>query len=60
MLSSNVTFSNLTTKELLDLAEDVMREDREYLADFNAAIDRVQERQEEFRAEHPTWGTRYA
>jgi len=55
-----VTFSNLTTKELLDLAEDVMREDREYLADFNAAIDRVQERQEEFRAEHPTWGTRYA
>ncbi len=34
---SNVTFSNLTTQELLKHAEGMMREDQEYLKDFNAA-----------------------
>jgi hypothetical protein len=28
-----------TTEELLDLAEDVMRKDREFLKDFNVAVD---------------------
>ena len=37
-LSLNVTSSDLTTEELLHLAEDMLREDREYLESFNAAV----------------------
>jgi len=33
-----VTSSDLTTEELLHLAEDMLREDREYLESFNAAV----------------------
>jgi len=33
-----VTSSDLTTEELLKRAEDLLREDREYLESFNAAV----------------------
>ena len=33
-----MTSSDLTTEELLHLAEDMLREDREYLESFNAAV----------------------
>jgi hypothetical protein len=55
-----VTFSNLTTEELLELAEDLIYQDQEYLEDFNAAIDQLQKRKEEFQAEHPPFGSRYS
>jgi len=32
-------------------AEDMMREDWEFLKDFNAAVDALQKRQEEFQVE---------
>jgi hypothetical protein len=51
-----VTFSNLTTQELLKHAEDIMREDREYLKEFNAAVDALQKKHEEFQIEHPAFG----
>jgi hypothetical protein len=51
-----VTFSNPTTQELLKHAEDMMREDQEFLKDFNAAINQLQKRQAEFQAEHPAFG----
>jgi len=35
-----VSSSDLTTEELLKRAEDLMREDREYLESFNAALAR--------------------
>jgi hypothetical protein len=44
----NVTFSHPTTQ----VAEDMMREDREFL-DFNAAVDALQKRQAEFQAANP-------
>jgi hypothetical protein len=50
-----VTLNNLTTQELLKLAQDMMREDWEFLKDFNAAVVALQERQDEFRAEHPAF-----
>jgi hypothetical protein len=50
-----VTFSNLTTEELLKQIEDLMRQDQAYLEHFNATIDRLQKRQDEFRAEHPAF-----
>ena len=59
ILASNVTFSNLTTQELLKHAEDMMREDWEFLKDFNAAVDALQKKQAEFQAEHPPFGSRY-
>jgi hypothetical protein len=59
-LASNVTFSNLTTEELLELAEDLIHQDQEYLEDFNAAIDQLQKRKKEFQAEHPAFGSRYS
>jgi hypothetical protein len=59
-LARTVPSTSPTTEQLLKRAEDVMRQDQEYLEDFNAAIDRLQQRQAEFQAEHPTWGTRYA
>ena len=55
-----MTFSNLTTKELVDLADDVMRRDQEYLKNFNAAVDALQKMQEKFQAEHPPFGDRYS
>ena len=48
ILASTVTLNNLTTQELLKHAEDMMHEDREYLKDFNAAVDMLQKKQEEF------------
>ena len=42
--------SDLTTEELLKRAEDLMRQDWAYLEDFNAALDQLQKRQEEFQA----------
>ena len=48
--------SDLTTEELLKRAEDLMHEDREYLEDFNAAVDTLQKKQAEFQAEHPPFG----
>jgi len=51
-----VSSSDLTTEELLKRAEDVMRQNQEYLEDFNATIDRLQQRQAEFQAEHPAFG----
>jgi len=51
-----VTSSHPTTEELLKHAEDMMREDWEFLKDFNAAVDALQKRQAEFQAEHPAFG----
>jgi len=51
-----VTFSNPTTEELLKRAEDLMRQNQEYLEDFFAAMNRLLKRQAEFQAEHPHWG----
>ena len=48
--------STPTTKELLKRAEDMMREDWEFLKDFNAAVDQLQTKQEKFQAEHPAFG----
>jgi hypothetical protein len=36
------------------------RVDQEYLKDFNAAIDQLQKKKEEFQAEHPPFGSRYS
>jgi hypothetical protein len=55
-----VALNNLTTQELLKRAEDMMREDQEFLKDFNAAINQLQKRQAEFQAEHPDYGDRYS
>ena len=49
-----------TTEELLKHAEDLMRQDWAYLEDFNAALDQLQKKQEEFQAEHPPFGSRYS
>jgi len=51
-----VTFSTPTTKELLKRVEDMMREDWEFLKDFNAAVDQLQKKQEKFQTEHPAFG----
>ena len=59
-MASNVTFSNLTPEEFLELAEDLIHQDQEYLEDFNAAIDQLQKRKEEFQAEHPAFGACYS
>ena len=48
--------STPTTKELLKRVEDMMREDWEFLKDFNAAVDQLQAKQEKFQAEHPAFG----
>jgi len=47
---------SLTTQELLDLSEDIMREDREYLKNFDDAVDALYKRQAEFQREHPAFG----
>ena len=60
ILASNVTFSGPTTEELLKRTDDLIHQDREYLADFSAAIDQLQKRKEEFQAEHPPFGSRYS
>ena len=60
ILASNVTLSGPTTEELLKCADDLIHQDREYLADFSAAIDQLQKRKEEFQAEHPPFGSRYS
>ena len=52
--------STPTTEELLKRAKDLIRKDQEYLKDFNAAIDQLQKKKEEFQAEHPPFGTRYS
>jgi len=49
-----------TTQELLKRAQDLIHLDRDYLKDFNAAIDQLQKRKEEFQAEHPPFGSRYS
>ena len=51
-----MTFSNPTTEELLKRAEDLMRQNQEYLEDFNAALDQLLKRKAEFQAEHPAFG----
>ena len=56
MLASTVTLNNLTTQELLKHAEDMMREDQEFLKDFIAAVDQLLKRQEQFQTEHPAFG----
>ncbi len=56
ILASTVTLNNLTTQELLKHAEDMMREDWEFLKDFNAAVDQLLKKKEEFQAEHPAFG----
>jgi len=56
MLASTVTLNNLTTQELLKHAEDMMREDQEFLKDFIAAVDQLLKRQEQFQTEHPLGG----
>src|SRR6266550_7317730 len=56
ILALTVTFSNPTTEELLKRAEDLIRQNQEYLEDFSAALDHLQKRQEEFHAEHPAFG----
>ena len=48
--------STPTTKELLKRVEDMMREDWEFLKDFNAAVDQFQKKQEKFQTEHPAFG----
>ena len=55
-----MTLNNLTTQELLKHAEDMMREDQEFLKDFNAAVDQLFKKKEEFQAEHPPFGSRYS
>ena len=60
ILASTVTLNNLTTQELLKHAEDMMREDWEFLKDFNAAVDQLLKKKEEFQAEHPPFGSRYS
>ena len=52
--------STPTTEELLKRAKDLIRQDQEYLKDFNAAIDQLQKKKEEFQAEHVPFGTRYS
>ncbi len=56
ILASTVTLNNLTTQELLKRVEDMMREDWEFLKDFNAAVDQLQKKQEKFQTEHPAFG----
>jgi hypothetical protein len=34
----------------------MMREDCEYLKEFNAVVDALHKKHEEFRAEHPAFG----
>ena len=45
-----------TTEELLNRAEDLIRQNQEYLEDFNAALDQLLKRKAEFQAEHPAFG----
>ena len=52
--------STPTTEELLNRAKDLIRQNREYLEHFNAVIDQLHKREEEFQAEHLPWGTRYS
>jgi hypothetical protein len=56
----NVTSSTLTTQELLKHAEDIMRRDWEYLERFNAAVDALHKKHEDFQVEHPGFGDRYS
>jgi hypothetical protein len=55
-----VTSGNPTTEELLKRAEDVIRQDQDYLKDFMTSVDQLLRRQEQFRAEHPAFGDRYS
>jgi len=41
-------------------AEDLMRQNLEYLKDFTAALDQLRQRQAAFLAEHPPFGSRYS
>ena len=60
ILALTVTFSNTTTEELLKRAEDLIRQNQEYLEDFISAMNQLLKRQAEFQAEHPSWGSRYS
>ncbi|OLC24718.1 MAG: hypothetical protein AUH71_02335 [Thaumarchaeota archaeon 13_1_40CM_4_48_7] len=60
ILSSTVTINTPTTEELLKRAEDLMRQNLEYLKDFTAALDQLRQRQAAFLAEHPPFGSRYS
>jgi len=51
-----VRSSTPTTEELLNRAKDLIRQNREYLEHFNAVIDQLHKREEEFQAEHPPGG----
>jgi len=53
-------FQHSATEELLNRAKDLIRQNRAYLEHFNAVIDQLHKREEEFQAEHPPWGTRYS
>ena len=60
ILACAVPSHSPTTEELLKRAEDLMRQDWAYLKDFNAALDQLQKKQEEFQAEHLPFGSRYS
>ena len=59
-IPGTVHSSTPTTEELLKRAEDMMREDWEFLKDFIAAVDQLLKRQEQFQTEHPARGSRYS
>jgi len=40
----------------IDHSEDLIRQNQEYLEDFNAALDQLLKRKAEFQAEHPAFG----
>ncbi len=56
ILASAVSSHSPTTEQLLKRVEDMMREDWEFLKDFNAAVDQLQKKQEKFQTEHPAFG----
>ena len=55
-LAGSVPSSRPTTEQLLKRAADLMRQYREYLENFNAAVDQLLKLQAEFKAEHPPSG----
>jgi len=59
-LAGSVPSSRPTTEQLLKRAADLMRQYREYLENFNAAVDQLLKLQAEFKAEHPPFGSRYS
>ena len=59
-LARRVPSSRPTTEQLLKRAADLMRQYREYLENFNAAVDQLLKLQAEFKAEHPPFGSRYS